>query len=185
ARSTVGSGLAGARGITMDAANQVLVALRDGKAVVRIDPATGAMSTVSSRGIFGDPNGLAVVPDPPVPAPAPAQCEADLAAIQSRIQSLESQLATANVTIADQAATITSLITDVFGGRPDANVAAAARDAAQTEIQAAIAKVGAADPRVVRAQRKFNEGLGALAEGDISRAVTEFRQAFDIASRVS
>jgi len=37
---------------------------------------------------------------------------------------------------------------------------------------------------VVRAQRKFNEGLGALAEGDISRAVTEFRQAFDIASRV-
>lgn len=100
------------------------------------------------------------------------------------ITSLQSQLTAANATIATQSATITSFVNDLFGQRPDANVAAAARDAAQAKINQAIAAVGTSDRRVQRAQRNFNEGLAALAAGNFSRAVREFRQAFEIASRI-
>src|SRR5262249_36181265 len=107
-----------------------------------------------------------------------------ITSLNSQIQDLQARLITANATIAAQQGTITSVITDLLGGRPDANVATAARAASQAKIQAASAKVGPADPRVQTAQRKFDEGLAALAAGDFSRAVREFRHAFEMASHV-
>lgn len=104
---------------------------------------------------------------------------------------LQQQLSVANATIANlqnqlgaARETINSLVLRLFGALPDENVATAARDVAQEALEEAIAAVGAADRRVQRAQRNFNEGLAALAGGDYRRAVREFDQAFSIAQRI-
>ena len=63
-------------------------------------------------------------------------------------------------------------------------VAIAARDAARAEINRAIAKVGASDRRVIRAQRRFDRGLAAMDRDDFRRAAREFGLALRIAQRI-
>jgi YVTN family beta-propeller protein len=99
------------------------------------------------------------------------------AALTADNVTLKSDLNAANLLLA-------SFVSRLFGGRTDANVAAAARDAAQHELALAIAKVGARDRRVRQAQEQLNDGLAALAHGYFQRAVNEFREAFEIAEHI-
>jgi hypothetical protein len=87
------------------------------------------------------------------------------------VTSLQAQLATAN-------SIETSAILDLFGVAADANVADGARNVAQSEIQAAIGRVGTADTDVLNAQVKFGEGVAAQGNGDFNRAFVRFRQAY-------
>ncbi|MBI2090306.1 MAG: tandem-95 repeat protein [Deltaproteobacteria bacterium] len=66
----------------------------------------------------------------------------------------------------------------------DESVAMVAHDAAQAEIDRAIAKVGVFDRRVVLAQRHFDLGLAAMNAGEFRRAAREFGLAFQIAQRI-
>lgn len=100
------------------------------------------------------------------------------------IQDLQSQLVAANATITAQRATITSLVSNLFGDRSDANVAEAARDEARNKVDQAIAAVGEGQPHIRRAERHFNKGIAALAVGNPRRAVHEFEEAFGIAIRI-
>jgi hypothetical protein len=117
-----------------------------------------------------------------VPAIQGLQTQAGV--LQAQVSQLQSQLTVANANIAAQAATIESLVNQIFGLPPDANVATAARDAVRGAIAQAIAAVGTTDRRVQRAQRNFDQGLAALSAGDFRRAIREFEQAFDIARRI-
>ena len=117
--------------------------------------------------------------------------QSQVAGLQSQVASLQQQLGTlpaenaklkSDLDTANR--TIASLVDRLFGARADANVAAVARDAAQSELTQATAKVGARDYRVKYAQKEFNEGLAALRAGHYQRAVREFRETFEICQRV-
>jgi hypothetical protein len=100
-----------------------------------------------------------------------SQLQTQVGLLQMTVTSLQAQLATANNIE-------TSAILDLFGAAADANVAAGSRDVAQSEIQAAIGRVGPADPDVLNAQVKFDQGVAAQTAGDYTRAFVRFRQSY-------
>ena len=107
-----------------------------------------------------------------------------LAAANAALASLGAENAKLKSALAGDDQTIASFVNRLFGGRTDANVANAARDAAQQLVVLALEKAGAHDRRVRHAQEELNEGLTSLAAGRFQRAVNEFRDAVEIARRV-
>jgi YVTN family beta-propeller protein len=94
-----------------------------------------------------------------------------------RAKELGDELEAANLTIA-------SFVRKLATGRSDANVAEATRIAAERQIALAITKLGPKDHRVRHAQKELREGMNALRDGHFQRAVKDFVQAYESASRL-
>ena len=80
--------------------------------------------------------------------------------------------------------TIASFVRRLMTGQTDENVALAARDAAQHQLQLASARMGTRDPRVRHAQKHMNKGLGELADRHYKRAVKDFAEAYETCWRL-
>ncbi|HEX6211469.1 MAG TPA: YncE family protein, partial [Methylomirabilota bacterium] len=81
--------------------------------------------------------------------------------------------------------TLASFVDRLFGGRVDANVAAAARTAALARLTAAKAVVPAKKWQWLRyAEQAFDKGDQAIKRRDWRRAVHEFRAAHECAERI-
>jgi hypothetical protein len=82
-------------------------------------------------------------------------------------------------------ATLDSFVDRLFGGRADANVAAAARTAALARLTAAKAAVPANKWMWLRCgQLSFENGDKAVQARDWRRAVREFREAYEWGERI-
>jgi chromosome segregation ATPase len=135
---------------------------------------------------------------------ATSQCQAqlgDCAARKSQLEARVAQLEAANAALAvqyqalrvenerlrGQTVSLTDLVRSMvralFGERPNAAVAAAARDTTRPVVEAALA-VAAGDPRLVQVQRALNAGEAAVNSGDWPRALQEFREAYTQAERI-
>jgi YVTN family beta-propeller protein len=130
-----------------------------------------------------------------------AAANSKVTALQSEVDDLKKQLASvadlqAELTKAKEAAkqltddleaanlTIASFVRRLVAGRTDANVAEAVRVAAERQIALATSKLGWKDPRVRHAQKEYGRGMAALRDGHFQRAVKEFVDAYESASRL-
>jgi len=104
-------------------------------------------------------------------------------ALQGQNASLTAQNQQLQQQLASSVATINALVSDLFGSKPNAAVALAARDAAQAELAAARA-AAPNDPRLKQAQKAFDAGLADLNAGNYQQAVQEFSEAYNHALRV-
>lgn len=106
-----------------------------------------------------------------------ARLKAEQAPLVAENTRLKAELDAANLMI-------TSFVRRLMYGRTDANVAMVARDAAQKQLDLAIAKVGTRDGRVRHAQKEMKSGLAHLAAGHFSRSVRDFVEVCEIAHRI-
>jgi YVTN family beta-propeller protein len=120
-----------------------------------------------------------------------ATLTAQLEALQTANLKLQSLLDAANVTIARLKSeyehsneTLASFIRRLMTGRTDANVAAAARAAAQEQLTRATAAKGTRDWRIKHAQKEIDRGNSEMAAGRHHRAVRDFGEAYDICWRL-
>jgi chromosome segregation ATPase len=111
-------------------------------------------------------------------------------ALQGQVSTLTSQNAALTADnqqlrqqVAAAAVTINALVSDIFGGKPTAAVALAARDMAQAELAAAKA-AAPNDPKLKQAQKAFDAGLADLNGGNYQQAVQGFNQAYDTAHKI-
>jgi hypothetical protein len=118
-----------------------------------------------------------------------AAAQRQVAALQAANQALSSAneaLITENARLRAEPraarATIDSFVARLFGAPADTNVAAAARGAALDVLAAARDQL-ARDHRVRAAQRAFQRGELAMRRQEPGRAVHEFRDTYELATR--
>jgi hypothetical protein len=86
-------------------------------------------------------------------------------------------------TLDTSSAVVRALVGALFGDRPGAEVAAAARDATRVQLDAA-RSAAPRDPRLRQAQRAFEDGVAVHGRGDWKLAVQTFREVYGMAERI-
>jgi hypothetical protein len=112
-----------------------------------------------------------------------AAANASAAAQAQNIAALQGQLAAADAAVAAQAQTERSLELTVITHTPDQSTAAAVRTVVAAQIADA-QRAGVEPKRVARAQQKLADGDAAAAAGDFKTAIRDYRDGYNIATRV-
>jgi YVTN family beta-propeller protein len=114
-----------------------------------------------------------------------ATAQRQVEALQAENQTLTQDCHELRAELAAARDTLDSFVDRLFGGRTDANVAAAARTAALARLAAAKAAVPAKKWQWLKhAQHSFDNGEKAMKRRDWRHAVREFREAHEWAERI-